>query len=490
MADTREDRVRVLTEHLVELRLMLNRDLPFFGHLVNSIPVFIEDCGTAMCSDAGRNGEIVLDPMFMGGMTRGEVGAVLLHEILHAGFGYFARIGDRDDARFNRAHDYVVNLVVDEFINSPANKRLGLAWPQGAAAPLMDQKYRGLIAEEVYELLSDDEKDDATSNHSGPDSPRDVGQGGGDGKGQDGSGDNQERSAGVSGGDSGDGDGSGDPHRAGGDGRDGGCGAASGSGSDGEAQADGGGGKAQGPTSPRGGGRGYLDQTDCVRSGKSQEEAGNQAERMQRMLHEAIMLHGMRGVGDLPGGLQEVLKKILKPRIDWFEDLMHSVCGSLPSSGVSYQRLSRRSQALGIAMPGKTRRKPRICNVWDTSGSIGTEAAMNFAGALRQIVDVLESEVRLIQIDVDIVSDDVIEDFDMFEFSGIRFSGRGGTNFNALPTYLENSIDHEPPDLVVLFTDGMVNWCERELWPCPIVVVTTEMEAPAPYRTIKLEMKR
>lgn len=502
MTSRRDEQVWRLTEHVVELRLMFNRDMPFLGDLVNVVPVFFEDCGTAMCSDAGRYGEVILDPEFMSGMSRGQVGVVWLHEIFHISFGYFSRVEGLDEKRFNRAHDYAINLIIDEFINSPCNDKLQLEWPTGTSAPLLDRKYLGLIGEEIYDRLPDDEPDDAKAKASGPDRPRDVGHGGGDGPGQDGAGGGSERPGGASGGDSDAGAGSGDPGRSGASGSDGGGASASGSSGDGESGSGGDGitggrgqgGKGQngpeGPTTPRGGGRGYTDHCDCVRSGKSREASEDQGERMQRLLHEALMLHGMRGAGDLPGGLQEVLKKLLKPKVGWFEDLLHVACGTLPGSGVSYQRLSRRSQTLGIAMPGKAKRKPRICSVWDTSGSIDILHAMNFAGALRQIGDVLEGDVRLIQIDVDVTSDVLIDDFDAFEFSDIAFSGRGGTNFDILPAYLENQFDHEIPDLVILFTDGMVDWCDYELWPCPVIVVTTELEAPAPYKTIKLELER
>jgi len=100
---------------------------------------------------------------------------------------------------------------------------------------------------------------------------------------------------------------------------------------------------------------------------------------------------------------------------------------------------------------------------------------------------VLEAESRLIQIDVNVTMDEIIEDYDAMEARPINFRGRGGTNFDMLPGYLLDS-QEELPDLLVLFTDGAVDWCDIGLWPCPILVVTTATPIPAPYMSVKLEL--
>lgn len=480
-----------LQDHLMELRYLFNRHMPFFGHLVNSVPVHIASVGTASCTDKGALGEVNIDPDWTYSFTRGQVGAVWLHEIKHLALGYFARLGDKDEDDFNSAHDHAVNWSIEAFRASSANSLLGLEWPTGEDAPLLGYEYREMIAEEIYDhIRSDRAKKNDASGANGP--GKEGGAGGGtpeDGantRGQEAEGDSTDSAGRQS-------RGNGAPTERNGHG---------GSGDTKSGGANPGNGKSKGQSGSsggRGGGLGYRDRTDCIRSGsggseslgrgsaREQERRERQAERWERLLQEALTIQEQRGIGSLPGAYEEIIRKLLKPRVNWFEQLMHEVQGCVKGGGLSYHRLSRRSETLGIAMPGRSRRRPRVCSAWDTSGSISSKAAANFAGAFRQIGDLLDSEMRVIQIDVSVTSDEVIDDFDAMEFSGISFKGRGGTNFDMLPEYLESS-EEEVPDLLLLFTDGEVSWCDHDLWPCPVIVVTTGILAPAPYVTVKLEL--
>jgi predicted metal-dependent peptidase len=87
------------------------------------------------------------NPRFVLSLTVDEVDAVLCHETKHCAYGHIWRMMWRDPELWNRACDYVINLTLDDE---------GFRLPKDC---LLDQKYRGLTPEQVYELLVRDKQD-------------------------------------------------------------------------------------------------------------------------------------------------------------------------------------------------------------------------------------------------------------------------------------------------------------------------------------------
>lgn len=71
---------------------------------------------------------------------------LLAHEVSHVALNHINRREDRDPVKYNKAGDYVINLIL---VNS------GYEFiPEG----LLDYKYSNLTTEQVYDLLEDDEQ--------------------------------------------------------------------------------------------------------------------------------------------------------------------------------------------------------------------------------------------------------------------------------------------------------------------------------------------
>lgn len=68
---------------------------------------------------------------------------LMLHETFHVIFNHMGRLLGKDMTKWNFATDYVINLMLVE---------RGFKLPKGA---LLDYQYKGLSAEEVYDLLPD-----------------------------------------------------------------------------------------------------------------------------------------------------------------------------------------------------------------------------------------------------------------------------------------------------------------------------------------------
>lgn len=112
---------------------------PLFTSLVLGLkPIEDKNCPTL-----GTDGEHLLyNPEFFNTLTREQACAVVLHEVLHCAFHHIWRREDRDPMRWNMATDYAINTVVDEVFKLP----------KGA---LLDQKYYGMAAEDIYDELED-----------------------------------------------------------------------------------------------------------------------------------------------------------------------------------------------------------------------------------------------------------------------------------------------------------------------------------------------
>ena len=140
-----------LKARLFRARASLVEESPFLGALVLKLPLVITEdprVGTA-CVD-GR-GVCYFGKAFLEALDLAALRAVLLHETLHLALDAFPRCGGRRPLRWNVAHDFAINLLIEEsdfgqdFLSLPARFR-----------PLLDVKYKGLPAEEIYEALPRD----------------------------------------------------------------------------------------------------------------------------------------------------------------------------------------------------------------------------------------------------------------------------------------------------------------------------------------------
>ncbi len=161
-----------------ESRFVLRRVMPFFGHLLMNVPLEVsERIPTAAVTNEGRLGKLLVNPDFAKTLSRGELSAVMIHEVLHLAFNAFARMKSRDPKIWNKAHDYAINLMIDETRES--NPKLGLAWSK-EYPPLLDSKYAGMTAEEIYDALLQD-SGGGGGNGSTSDGAQTDGEGGGPG---------------------------------------------------------------------------------------------------------------------------------------------------------------------------------------------------------------------------------------------------------------------------------------------------------------------
>jgi predicted metal-dependent peptidase len=116
---------------------------PFFGSLALRLAVREDPTAKTFWVDGETMG---YNPAFLDSLSDLELRGLIAHEVLHVVNGHVWRQGARDPKRWNDACDYAINPIV---LSS------GMVLPKGV---LVDPRYTGKSAEEIYGLLTQEAK--------------------------------------------------------------------------------------------------------------------------------------------------------------------------------------------------------------------------------------------------------------------------------------------------------------------------------------------
>jgi Putative metallopeptidase domain len=123
-------------------RTALLLDHPFFGTLLFRL-------GARACSSiatmATDGVSLYFNPEFVEKLSSAELIGTLAHEVMHPALQHHIRRGGRNPRRWNVACDYAINPMLFD---------AGLTLPKKA---LMDHRFRGMSAEEIYNRLEAEE---------------------------------------------------------------------------------------------------------------------------------------------------------------------------------------------------------------------------------------------------------------------------------------------------------------------------------------------
>jgi predicted metal-dependent peptidase len=144
-----------MTKHLTpavriqKARTALLLDHPFFGSLLFRLGGQASGAIETMATDGVS---LFYNPAFVDTLNAAELAGVLAHEVMHPALQHHTRRGDRDWKRWNMACDYAINpLLLDA----------GLTLPKDV---LIEDRFRGMSAERIYNLI--DERQDQDSSNS------------------------------------------------------------------------------------------------------------------------------------------------------------------------------------------------------------------------------------------------------------------------------------------------------------------------------------
>jgi hypothetical protein len=94
---------------------------------------------------------LYFNPQFVETLSAAEIAGTLDHEVMHPALQHHTRRGGRNPRRWNMACDYAIN---------PTLLDAGLTLPKDV---LLDNRFRGMSAERIYNLLEEDEQNQSSS---------------------------------------------------------------------------------------------------------------------------------------------------------------------------------------------------------------------------------------------------------------------------------------------------------------------------------------
>jgi hypothetical protein len=149
--------------------LWINARKGFFAQLLSKLNIYgVSDPRyQTMCTN-GFN--IQYHPDFVLGQSDPAIRFVLCHEILHCVGDHMSRRGSRDPLLWNYACDYAINPILNVEIVGGA-----FEWPanlDGSRMGLYEEKYEGMKAEDIYDLLVNDKQQQEKADEAFKDDPQ------------------------------------------------------------------------------------------------------------------------------------------------------------------------------------------------------------------------------------------------------------------------------------------------------------------------------
>lgn len=368
-------------DRLMRARSALILRQPFWGTLALYLQVVEEPSIDTMAVDGVH---LFYAPKFVMSITEPELQGVIAHEVSHCAYRHMTRRQNRDPRLWNIAGDFMINL---DLIDA------GFKLPKDC---LLDQQYRGLGAEEVYERLLQQVQN----------TPKPKPQpGGGNGQGQGGQG-------------------TGSPQEC-----------------------------------PWGKVLDAPKQDQAGPAGQEQAQAPGQAAQAtpgpaasldnewQVRIRQAAAI--AKGRGTIPGAIERILRALDEPEVDWRERLRAWV-DDRTIWDYSYSRPNKRVLHAGYILPGQQADGcAKLALVVDTSGSIDEKTLQAFSNEMQGIVDTgAVAEVVVVFCDARVQH---TQRFTAGEAITLSVHGGGGTAFRpAFEWIAENEPDAKA---VVYFTD-------------------------------------
>jgi predicted metal-dependent peptidase len=375
-------------------RTSLVLDQPFFGALALRLKVVEDPSCKTFWTDSVSIG---YNPAYLAGLNDLETRGVLAHEVLHVANGHCWRQGDRDPDLWNDACDHAINpIIVDA----------GMLLPKGA---LMDVRFRGKSAEEIYGILVHEKRQKQKQQQQGK-GQQDGGKPGGQSDQQPGDptgGSSPPQSA----------NGANTPS----------------AGSDPAASAN-----ANADPAP-----------SCgeIRQYVADDRAKQEAE-WKVAVHQAAKAAQMRG--GMPGGLQGMIAQAVEPAVDW-RPILHRFAQDSSPTDYSFAIPNRRYLHMRLYLPSL--HEPAVGDavfVRDSSGSVWDETQAQFAAEILAVNDAVRPR-RLIVMDCD-TRVTQIQTFERGEAVDLQpVLGGGGTSF--LDPFRRLADDGIHPAFLVYLTD-------------------------------------
>jgi predicted metal-dependent peptidase len=363
-------------ERIRKARTALLLDHPFFGSLLFRLKS--EECRSI--PTMATNGVVLrYNPAFVDSLSAATLAGVLAHEVMHPALQHHTRRAKRDPRHWNEACDYAINpLLLDAGLHLPDDV-------------LVDPRFRGMSAEQIYNLREAESQPD-----SGSESESAQGK-------------NDDRSSESN-----------DPTGSGND--------------DGS------------PSVPESqGGIGQV--IDAPEAGEDESGRDEQAREWEIAVNQAATL--AQQAGKVPAALKRTLEGAAEAKVDWRELLRRLWSDTIPTDS-SWMRPNRRHIWSGLYLPGVVREGiGEIAIAVDCSGSVNARLLRLFETEIRSIFEDQRPErVHVLYFDAEVQKVDTYTAGEVLHLDPV---GGGGTDFGPCFAWLnEHGIR---PQTLVFLTD-------------------------------------
>jgi len=236
----------------------------------------------------------------------------------------------------------------------------------------------------------------------------------------------------------------------------------------------------QGGKGGGGGGEGFDDHGWEEANELTEQEVKELERDIDRALRQG-QIAASKMAGKNGGNMDRALGELLKPEVDWREQLREfitSICNSKDAS--SWRRVNRRYIGSDVYMPSLVGESVgRIVVGIDTSGSIGGRILDRFLTEVKAIADDVHPEaIELLYWDTEVAGHETYDIGNMGSLvESTKPKGGGGTDPECVPVYMKNK--QLKPECVIMLTDGYVgSW---GVWDVPVLWVVAGNEgATAP----------
>lgn len=383
-------------------RTTLLLDHPFFGTLLFRL---VGKASRSVATMATDGVSLFYNPKFVDTLNAAELAGVLAHEVMHPALQHHTRRGDRSPVRWNMACDYAINPILLD---------AGLTLPKDV---LIDDRFRGMSAERIYNLIEEDDKQEGSFGES--ESPS--------------------------------GNGTGAPD-------------------DGSLQNDEAANEPQAPATP--GGVGQVLDAPEPETGEGPSIA-EQVREWEIAVEQAETV--AKVAGKLPGGAVRAKEASQAAGVDWRELLRRAWSDTIPAD-YSWTRPNRRHVWAGLYLPGITSEGVgEIAIAVDCSGSVSSRQLGLFEAEVRSILAGQRS--RLVHV---LYFDAVVQKVETYQAGqpvSLSPVGGGGTDFRPCFDWLaEEGI---VPQILVFLTD-LCGTFPSDAPPYPVIWASTEMRR-APF---------
>jgi predicted metal-dependent peptidase len=377
-------------------RTTLLLDHPFFGTLLFRLGGKASRTVATMATDGVS---LFYNPEFVDTLNAAELAGVLAHEVMHPALQHHTRRGDRDRARWNMACDFAINpMLLDA----------GLTLPKDV---LLDNRFCGMSAERIYNLIEEDEKQEGSSGQ--PESQPESGPGGSD---------------------------------------------------DGLLRNNEAGGEPKAPATPGGVGQ-VLDAPEP--EAESDRSVAEQAREWQIAVEQAETV--AKVAGKLPGGAVRAVEASQAAKVDWRELLRRAWSDTIPAD-YRWIRPNRRHVWAGLYLPGITSEGAgEIAIAVDCSGSVSTRQLGLFEAEIRSIL--AGQRPRLVHVLYFDAAVQIVETYQAGQPVSLSPVGGGGTDFRPCFEWLQEQ--GICPQTLVFLTD-LCGIFPSEAPTYPVIWASTE----------------